>query len=67
MSAAMSAAMRGAISPRLFTPSVSRIITLLFESLSRRRFIAVARPLPMAVPSSMTPLRMRPSMVCNVP
>ena len=51
----------GAIWPLLFTPSVSRITTLLFALLSLRRFTAVASPLPMAVPSSIMPLRTPPS------
>ena len=52
----MSAAVRGSICPLLFTPSVSRMTTLLGESLSFSRFTAVANPLPMAVPSSIMPL-----------
>ena len=43
------------------------MITFDLASLSRRRLIAVARPLPIAVPSSIRPLRMRDSRVCNVP
>ena len=58
--------MTGAISPRLFTPSVSRMMTFDLASLSRRRLIAVASPLPMAVPSSINPLRTRPSNVSSV-
>ena len=57
----------GAICPRLFTPSVSRIMTFDLASLSRRRLIAVASPLPMAVPlSSISPLRMRARSVWSV-
>ena len=53
---ASSAAVTGAISPRLFSPSVSRITTLLMAVLSFRRETAVANPFPMAVPSSIIPL-----------
>lgn len=63
---AISAAVIGAISPRLLMPSVSRMMTFDLASLSRRRLIAVASPLPMAVPSSIRPLRMRASSVCRV-
>jgi len=42
---------RGWISPLLLTPSVTRITTLLFALLSRRRFRQVASAFPMAVPS----------------
>src|SRR5665648_316378 len=53
---ASSAAVAGAISPRLFSPSVSRMTTLLIAVLSLSRETAVANPLPMAVPSSIIPL-----------
>ena len=64
---AISAAVMGVISPRLFTPSVSRITTFDLASLSRRRLMAVASPFPMAVPlSSISPLRIRDSRVWSV-
>ena len=42
------------------------MMTFDLASLSRRRLIAVANPLPMAVPSSISPLRMRARRVCSV-
>jgi len=53
--AAAFAAESGSTSPRLLTPSVSTIITLDRPGASRRRFAAVAMPVPMAVPSSSCP------------
>ncbi|MNL45901.1 hypothetical protein D3C87_1685790 [compost metagenome] len=58
---AISAAVKGGIEPVVFEPSVSRITTLLVASLSLRRLTAVARPIPMAVPSSTIPLLMSPN------
>ena len=40
----------GAISPTLFTPSLIKIITLLFALLSLIRATAPANPRPIAVP-----------------
>jgi len=53
---AICAACSGERLPALLSPSVSRMITLLFASDSRRRFTAVASALPMAVPSTITPV-----------
>ena len=47
--------MFGSIKPELFTPSVSSITTLLFALLSFNLFTDVAKPIPIAVPSSITP------------
>ena len=52
---ARSAAVSGSIAPRLFSPSVSSTTTLLGVRLSRRRWTAVASPMPIAVPSSASP------------
>ena len=52
----MFAAVSGEISPILLLPSVSKIITLLFVLLSFRRLTALASPIPMAVPSLISPL-----------
>ena len=54
--AAACAAVRGFTVPRLFTPSVSRIMTLVFPGARRRRLAAVATPVPIAVPSSSMPM-----------
>ena len=43
------------MSPRLFTPSVSRITTFDLALLSFRRLTALASPIPSAVPSSIIP------------
>ena len=56
-SLAICAASPGETLPALESPSVIRITTLLFASLSRRRLSDVARALPMAVPSAMAPVR----------
>ena len=53
---AISAAVSGGTIPLLFTPSVSKIITLDIASESFNRFTAVANPIPIAVPSSTIPL-----------
>ena len=53
--AAAFAAVRGSIAPRLFSPSVSRIITRERPGASRSRFAAVAIAVPIAVPSSSCP------------
>ena len=53
---AISAAVRGEMSPRLLAPSVSRMMTLLLALLSLRREMALASPIPMAVPSSIMPV-----------
>ena len=53
--AAKSAAVEGSINPELFTPSVNKIITLLFALLSFNLFTEVAKPIPIAVPSSIIP------------
>ena len=55
---AISAAVTGAISPRLFEPSVRRMITFDLAWLSLMRLTALASPTPMAVPSSIMPLWM---------
>ncbi len=52
----MSAAIRGDISPVLFSPSVRRMTTLLLALLSERCATALAMPMPIAVPGWMTPL-----------
>ncbi len=52
---AICVAVIGSISPRLLTPSVSRIITLLLAVLSFSRLTPWAIAMPMAVPSSTTP------------
>ena len=54
-STASSVAILGSIKPELFTPSVNKIITLLFALLSFNRLTEVANPIPIAVPSSMRP------------
>ncbi len=56
MDLAISLAVLGSMRPPLFSPSVSRMMTLLFEGEFRRRSTPVARPEPMAVPSSSKPL-----------
>ena len=48
---AIFAAAIGSIAPELLLPSDSRIITLLFDSLTLNRLIALAIAIPMAVPS----------------
>ena len=53
--AAAFAAVRGSIAPRLFSPSVSRIITRDRPGASRSRLAAVAIAVPIAVPSSSWP------------
>ena len=53
---AISAAVAGEISPILFVPSVSSITTRLFALLSCSFVKDVANPIPMAVPSSISPL-----------
>ena len=55
--AAVAAAVRGSIRPLLFSPSVSSRTTFDLSGARRRRFTAVARPLPIAVPSSRLPIR----------
>ena len=52
---AISAAVSGEMSPALLEPSVSRMMTLLFALESFRREMALARPIPMAVPSLIKP------------
>ena len=52
----MFAAVKGSIAPMLFTPSVTKMMTLLLLFESFIRLIAVAKPSPMAVPSSISPL-----------
>ena len=52
----MSAAVCGVISPLLFTPSVRRMTTRLFASEFCILATAVARPFPIAVPSSIRPV-----------
>ena len=54
-SRAISAAVKGGIEPLVLKPSVNKITTLLFVSLSFKRFTAVANPKPIAVPSSIMP------------
>ena len=55
-SRAMSAAVSGATRPVLLEPSVSNMILLDFAFPSTIRFMAVANPSPMAVPSSNMPI-----------
>ena len=55
-SSASWAASIGSICPAVFSPSVSRMTTLLLASLVRRRFTATASPEPMAVPGSRSPV-----------
>jgi hypothetical protein len=43
--------------PALFMPSVSRITTLLLDVLSRSLLMAVAKPMPTAVPPVIRPVR----------
>ncbi len=54
--AAARAAVIGSISPRLFSPSVIRIMTRDSPGARRSRFAAVAMAVPMAVPSSSCPV-----------
>jgi len=53
----MRAASSGPTLPALLLPSESRTTTLLFAALSRRRLSDVAMPRPIAVPSSIVPMR----------
>ena len=52
---AISAAVIGDRSPRLLLPSVNRMTTLLLALESFRRETALASPIPIAVPSSISP------------
>ena len=52
---AISAAVIGDKSPRLLEPSVNRMTTRLLAFESFRRLTALASPIPMAVPSSISP------------
>ena len=52
---AISAAVIGEMSPVLLLPSVRRMTTLLLDLESFSRLTALARPIPTAVPSSMSP------------
>ena len=52
---AISAAVIGEMSPRLLEPSVSRMTTRLLAFESFRRLTLLASPMPMAVPSSISP------------
>ena len=52
---AISAAVKGEISPLLFVPSVNKIITFDLALLSFKRVTALAIPIPIAVPSVTIP------------
>ena len=64
-SRAICAACWGEMFPELLSPSVMRMTTRLFASLSRSRLTAVASALPMAVPSAMTPVLTCSSSSCR--
>ena len=63
----MWAAVTGSISPRLLRPSVSSTITFDAASEPWSRLIAVASPMPIAVPSSMMPTSSSSSNVVTTP
>ena len=55
----------GEMSPLLFSPSVSRMTSLDFASESRSTLIAVARPVPIAVPPASVPVSIGATSFCE--
>ena len=67
MRLAISALVMGEISPILLLPSVSKITTLLFPFTSFNRLTALANPIPIAVPSAISPLEaISVRTLCNI-